>query len=838
MDDFDFGFEPVELSTSSLTFNFGPAGKIANLWVNEAGSPFGGDQQFVTSSIVIGDETSDEYIPGTILLGTRTDIEEPWIVSRNTGGEAQVLDNSVEIDYEFPLLNDLAVKGKFYEDPEKAGVVVWEITIRNKSRQSVEIGEFGFPLALQTSLDGFPLSDEGMNSLLTERVMIQKHIGGAGSYVAAKKVCGDPPGILIYPGKETSWEFAHSAPLSLRLSPGWQGFPIVYIHSQAAIEREDWGEWFYDHSTLVMEPKEEKTFQICFAPILARHGYDVPMALAEYGVPTFRPIPGAVVPSDVPLSVEISGTRPTEFTSDDPETELDSESDEFGGTVILRTKQPGQSRLVVKDMDGRESWAHFLIVSPIRDLAIARAAWICKHQIAKDGPFVHGILPVDLSEDPKQIAEFDNSWAITSSLADATFLAEKNRIYFEPDEVKLLDDYIEKFLLKRFHKPGQGTFGAICPAWPESVAMDASRAQLYVYAAKFYLSCRDLAINAKLSRSAKEYEELGRELVRGLMKFADREGFVAQALYGAGELFQFDEWEDLRDGFLERSRLPFWNGRYFSLTTLNEVGMMAELEDSMSATGSVEQLCLSHKSASPNWWSFGTEPRPSVDYEGHPYLPDYGEVFPSYTSVSLSLAMTTWLKRDYTRLDEAGLRLATGGLLAPWSLVRTDGAVSMGFCPDLGSSQRGMIPYSGDIGFALADYLRHSSGYLLSSFERGFIPVGTHFESYPKDGMTVLRLEPWDGVGRRLVIRHLNLAIECEGAKIDCLEFDINLKWAKLTLDNPTEATKRKAKVSVDGLWGTDFAVTGAESYVENGVLWLDMTVDAGGLKEIEIRVI
>ena len=417
-------------------------------------------------------------------------------------------------------------------------------------------------------------------------------------------------------------------------------------------------------------------------------------------------------------------------------------------------------------------------------------------------------------------------------------MVEKNRIYFDPDEVKVIDDYVEKFLLKRFHKPGQGTFGAICPPWRDSVAMDASRAQLYVFAAKFYLSCADLAKNAKLSRNAEAYVDLAHELVRGLLKFADREGFVAQSLYGASELYQFDEWRALRKGFLDRSRLPFWNGRNFSLTTLDEVSVLAVLEDSMSATGSVEQLCLSHKSASPNWWSFGAEPRSSVDYEFHPYLPDFAEVYPSYTSMSSSLSMTTWLKRDYTRLDEAGLRLATGGSLAPWCLVRSDGAASMGFCPDLGSSERGVIPYTGDIGFALADYLRYSSGYLLSSLDRGFVPVGVHFESYPKDGMTVLRLEPWDGVSRRLVIRHLNLMVEAEGAKIDCLEFDINLQWAKIVLDNPTEAMKRKARILVDGLWGTKFAVEGAEFTIEDGVLWLDATVEAGRLKEIEIRVV
>lgn len=838
MDDFDFGIEPAELSTSVMNFNFGLAGKITSLWVAESGGAFGGDQQFISGPIVIGDETSEEYVPGTILLGTRTDIEEPWIVSRNTGGEPQSSENSVDIDYDFSLLSDLTVKGRFYENPDQAGVVIWEITITNKSRKSIEIGELGFPLAFQNSLEGFPISDEGMNSLLTERLIVQKHIGGAGSYVVAKKVCGDPPGLLVFPGKDTSFEFFHSSPLSLRLSPGWPGIPIVYIHSQATIEREDWGEWFFDHSTVIMEPKEEKVFQICFAPMLNRHGYDVAMALSEYGVPTFRPIPGAVVPSDVPLAVEVSGTRPTEFSTDDENAELESESDEYGGTVIVRSAKPGQNRVIVKDMDGRESWAHIYIVNPIQDIAIRRAAWICKHQIAKKGPFEFAIVPCDLAEKTTQIAEFDTSWTIISSLADATFLAEKNRIYFDPDEVKHLDDYIEKFFLKRFHKPGQGTIGAICPAWPDSIAMDASRSQLYVLAAKFYLSCADLASSVKLSRTSDEYVELAHELVKGMLKFADREGFVAQTLYGAGELFQFDEWEDLRDSFLDRSRLPFWSGRYFSLATSSEVIAMAESNNSMSATGSVEQLCLALKSASPNWWSFGAEPRPTVDYEGHPYLPDYGEIYPSYTSVATAIAMTTWLKRDYTRLDEAGLRLATGGLLAPWSLVRTDGALTMGFCPDLGSSQRGIIKYTGDAGFALADYLRYSTGYLLSSFDRGFVPLGVHFETYPKDGMTVLRLEPWDGVGRRIVVRHLNLIVESDGAKLDVIEFDVNLRWAKITLDNPSEAMKRKTKVTVDGLWGTKFVVTDAESRVEDGVLILDTVVEAGRLKEIEIRVV
>lgn len=838
MDDFDFGSDGAELSTSIMNFSFGPAGRIVSLWSSEGAAGFGADQQFISSPIAIGDESTDEYLPGSILIGTRSDPEEPWIVGRNTGGEVRSTDDGVEIDYEFSLQSDLDIKGKFFENPEKPGVVVWEITIRNKSRQSIEIGELGFPFALQNILEGFPVTDEGMNTLLTERLVLQKHIGGAGSYLAARKVCGDPPGLLIFPGEGTSFEFYHSSMLSLRASMGWQGLPIFYIHSQATIEREGWTGWYYENSTLVMEPKESKTFQVCIAPILARHGFDIPVALAEYGVPCFRPVPSMVVPMDVPFALEVAGTRPAEIYTEEEVESIEMDSDEHGGVAIIENKKTGQNRVFVRDMADRISWAHYFAIMPIRDLTELRAKWICTNQIIKKGPFKHGIAPVDLTEAKTIIEEFDSVWTIVSSLADARFLAEKLRIYFEPDQTKLLDNYIEKFLLMKFHKPGQGTIGAICPNWEGGIAMDASRPQLYVHAIRLYLSCADLARTAKLSRSEQEYRDLAEELVNGLIRVADREGYIAQALYGAEDLLVFPQWQQVRGKFLDRWRLPFWHGRHFSAAPLGEVSALAERSDAVGATGSVEQLGLSLKSFAPNWWSFGSEPRPAQDHEGHGYLPDFGEVYPSYTSVSTSIAMTSWLKRDYTRLDEPGIRLAMGGMLAPWVLVRMDGAIAMGICPDMASSQRSIIKYTGDAGLALGDYLRHSTCYLLSSFERGFVPVGLMFETYPHEGMTVLRLEPYDGVARKVVVRHLNLSVEVEGCKIDVVEFDVNLRWLKLALDNPTEAMKRKTTVKIDGLWGTKLQVDGKAMTSDKGILTLETVVEPGGLKEIEVRVV
>jgi hypothetical protein len=333
-----------------------------------------------------------------------------------------------------------------------------------------------------------------------------------------------------------------------------------------------------------------------------------------------------------------------------------------------------------------------------------------------------------------------------------------------------------------------------------------------------------------MTRSEEGYCELADGLIEGLLKFSDREGLYSTALFGASDLIEKPAWKELRDKYLEQYRLPFWVGRHFSLTTLDEVAAIADQTHAISATGSVEQLLLTHRSTSPNWWSFGTEARPLVDYELHPELSDYGAMYPSYTTTSLSHTLLSWLNRDYTRLDEPSLRLAFGGLMAPWAMVREDGAASMGFCPDMASSQRGLSARTGDIGFALAEFIRRATVWVLPSAERGFITFGGSVEAYPRDGKPCLRIVPWDGVGRRIVIRHMNVEITVEGAKIDSLELNADLRWMTLTLDNPNEAEQ----ISI------------SQRYLEraiylklsiNPILFLDNSNSSGGSAEASMAL-
>jgi len=242
-----FADERTELTGSLITLEFGSGGRISQLWATDPALPEEGEEfQFVLPPLAFGEESAEDYFPGTILIGARTDPGAPWILSRN--GHARLLepdddgpdDGSVSFEYEFPLLPEVEAHGRFFELPGEVPQIVWDLTLRNSCRVALEIGELGFPLALNTFYDGFGWSDEQLGRLWTSRLYVHKFIGGAASWVFAQRMTAEPPGLLIFPGEQTGWEFFAHVASSLNTPHQWEGIPVVYVYSRAAVEREGW----------------------------------------------------------------------------------------------------------------------------------------------------------------------------------------------------------------------------------------------------------------------------------------------------------------------------------------------------------------------------------------------------------------------------------------------------------------------------------------------------------------------------------------------------------------------------------------------------------------------
>src|SRR5205085_4857697 len=141
-----------------------------------------------------------------------------------------------------------------------------------------------------------------------------------------------------------------------------------------------------------------------------------------------------------------------------------------------------------------------------------------------------------------------------------------------------------------------------------------------------------------------------------------------------------------------------------------------------------------------------------------------------------SMMFFNTLESDYSQIPEAYMRLAFGGMLGPWALVRPDGAASMGYCPDPASKQHGYVPLTGDIGFALFHYLRGAGAYVLPRLSYGVFTLGCHFEVDDQ----CYRVRHLDGVGRRVIIMQAGEYLDSNFGRMREISVCIGKRWASV----------------------------------------------------------
>lgn len=854
MDDF---IDRPELTGTLISMEFGVGGRIGQMWVANPNLPDENEEfQFVLSPINMGDEVVEDYFPGTILLGARTHPNDPWIVSRNASAK-QIDDeedpSKVTFEYEFSFLEEIEAVGKFYEVSGLVPQVCWDLTLTNKSKTTIEIGELAFPFALNNLYEGYPATDSGAGEMYKDRVYVHKFVGGAASYLFAQRLNAEAPGLLIFPGRDTKWEFYNHVPASLNTPFRWEGIPVVYIHSQAAIEREEWKEWFNDHTSLILEPGESRTYQTKFVPTERDRFDSVNPILAACGQPAVRLLPGAVAPAEVGIAIEVTGATPTRFFSND-DAEMETDADEEGGFCFVKPEKAGLTTLSFEDTAGRESHTHLLFIEPIEHLIKARAKWIVDKQGLNDpkSNLDGAIVPTDVHTGEQLTSPDDwiGPFGVESSLADALFLAQKNGIYPNTAEIAFLAKYIRDFLLDDLQNPADGTIGSSF-ADHKSVAMNAGRAQTYALAANFYAAiselerleliqsvdaenrCLDLVLQLApmlhWNRDLSDAPLLGeiRDHI-DLLYRSSSSPKVAQAYQALAQT----------SALATRRAFPFGSNGGWSTKGYREV------YEAIAGTGQpvlqeeAMRLAFAARSLSPSWWWYASDKRFLDESEvPHPGMLDKGEMCLGPTTVLNSLMFFRMLDRDYTSLPDSYLRLAFGGMLGIWALVRADGAGSMGFCPDAASKQFGISALSGDLGVGLYAYLRNVASYVLPTRNAGVVTFGCHFEMETTEGKDIFIVRPWDGVGRRIVVRQLGLEVRASFGTLRELRFDSRKRWSRILLQNPSES-ELPSEILIKGLWGKELQCGAEKVQVGPEGAKLTFRLKPGETREIEIMVV
>ncbi|HWD38285.1 MAG TPA: DUF5695 domain-containing protein [Fimbriimonas sp.] len=848
MDEFDLDHN--ELTGATISMEFGQGGRIRQLWVAESASPEATQEfQFVCPPIEMGEEVTEDYFPGTILLGARTSPDDPWIVSRNATAIRTVDDdpasNVVGYEYEFSFIDDLGATGRFYEIPGPIPQVTWELQIKNRSRRSVEIGELGFPLALNNVYEGLPRTDEGTKELFHDRIYVHKFIGGAASYIFGQRLNGRPPGLLIYPGEETQWEFYNHVPSSLTTPYRWEGVPVVYVHSRAAIEREGWPEWFNGHTSVVLEPGDSRTYHMRFASTERFQTDPVSSTLIAVGRPAIGLYPSAVAPFEAQLSVEVAGATPTRFVSD-VEATLESDADEEGGSCLIKVKSPGPCKLSFEDTAGRVSESNILFTAPIKTLIERRADWIYKNQVVREaGPFQHAILAGN-TQKPGPVTDletFVSSFGIESGLADALFLAEKNTAYPVKRQIEVLDQYLEKFLEHKVANPGDGSVGSLLPN-PHAVAVSTGRAQNYALAYCLYDSMSRVADGyGGTARPADEYRRRRNQLWEALLRNCSLEEHngvpLLSYLTSQQETPEEDAKRDVRRREVASRRYPFNSDSLWSTSGFEEAFWTAKRRSDADGVERYLRYAFAARSLSACWWWYGVDKRwLDVPFGAtHPAMEDKGEMCLGPTTPADSLMYLSTLDRDSEYVSQSRLRMAFGGLMGVWALVREDGSASMGFCPDAASKQFGMSWTTGDVGIGLYHYLRGTASIVLASRLEGLQTFGCHFESLDEGPDERFVLKPWDGLGRKILIRHLGLEVTAKNARIKQLAFDAAKRNATLILENPSDK-RLGAILEAKGLWGERFEVDGRHTQAQGGILSAQVEVAAKTEQTVQIKVV
>lgn len=852
----DFPLDRPELTGSLITLEFGNAGRVHQMWVADPSLPEEGQEyQFVLPPVSFGEEFAEDYFPGTILLGARTKPDDPWILDRNknaTAIEEEDESRLASFEYEFSLLPELRVTGKFYEVTQPFPQIVWDILVANQGRVSIEIGELAFPMAFNNLFEGDLTADDRKPNLLSDRVRIHPFIGGAASYLFAQRMNGEPPGLLVYPGEGTNWELWTSVPATLSTPFRWGGIPVIYVFSRAATEREGWGDGAASAS-LVLEPGDSRIIQTRFAAT-GGDGHDGALqTLAVCGRPAMKLLPAAVAPRDVGLAIETGGATPVRYQTSH-KAELETDSDEQGGFCFVRPKQSGPLRLVFEDSAGRNSQAQLYFTEPIENLIKARAKYILDYQFKEaPGTATHrAVLPLNLRTGNliEGTDALGGPFAVESGLADALFLAEKNSIFPNAAEIEGLERMIREYVRDDLQNPSSGAVGCAFVD-PHSVAIHYGRPQTYVLLANLYHAMSKVAAFwGQCSVGGSDYLKLAAATLRAMFRFASSaDGRLCSVgvscvdslirdLVSADLRPEAEELEGMRlahaEAVVRALAKPDVSWAWHPASYEEAYWAFRTIGDRERAE-KVLQNAMTLRGLGPCWWSYGSDIR--VPYEpespNHPAFADRGMVLLGHTTAVNSMLFFHLCDTDYDRIAEGPLRGAFGGMLGPWALVRPDGAASLGFCPDPASKQYGANLWTGDIGLSLFAYLRGAASWVLPSRTLGLFTFGCHFEADERRYL----VRPWDGVGKRIVMRQIDFEASAQGCRILSAQLDVRKRWATFEVENPS-ALPSQARINVKGLWGQTLEVEGKSVQAVNGEASVAISLEAGSRENLEVRTV
>ena len=353
------------------------------------------------------------------------------------------------------------------------GRLFWDLRLKNTTGLPLEIGEMALPFLVNDDYGAYGTESSDVlegtaakqRNIHEQKVLAHHYIGGHSSYSLLQRPMGAPPFLLMQPLEDTAFECMYKAPAAGGF--GMRGGPdLLALHSFAARAQNRWPvPWVNGHTSLVLEPGEERHYRLGFKFI-----EDYPQIreeLVKAGNVGIRIVPAMVVQEGAETYVELRSQVPIDrIGAETPFVRSDGvefrSRNRVGDKELLTLAFRGRGQKTVRLDYGNGRWTnlHFYCVEDIAELLKARSRFIVERQFYDNpnDPYHrhHAFLPFDYRR-RTTFTDSEAVWEVGASdefgFSEALFLAEKNVYYPSREEVATLETYVTDCLFKHIQNP-------------------------------------------------------------------------------------------------------------------------------------------------------------------------------------------------------------------------------------------------------------------------------------------------------------------------------------------------------------------------------------------------
>jgi len=349
---------------------------------------------------------------------------------------------------------DLELTERFRVEPD---ALYWTILIRNPTHKPIELGDVFLPLPFNTG------KRWDKDITYTQRVVQHQYISGHGSFLYWMRPNGVGPYLVMTPvAKCPLFEPTRSemnfAPAKLEYAD--RGGVFILSGKKGAEDKARGGTWRQPQTTVTLWPTNSEHDGITYAfKFRWAKDYDgVRNVLFEEGLLDVNVVPGMTVPTGTEVSVAIRSRGPIQSVVPEfPDTtQVIASSGKDRNTSIYKIKfsRLGENELVVHF--GREQYAilEFFVTESLSTLIKKRASFLVTHQQHRDRSKWYDGLFSEWDMRAKVLRGPDDKDGLADyilasddpALSKAPYIAAKNVIYPERNEIEAVEYYLENFV--------------------------------------------------------------------------------------------------------------------------------------------------------------------------------------------------------------------------------------------------------------------------------------------------------------------------------------------------------------------------------------------------------